>query len=192
MGDEEEEDEDTILTNSTSKLINLIIFLKRYVQENDSSNMKALVFVKRRYTAKIIYHILKRYARYDPDNFTITPDFMVGNNSTIPESIEAILENKWNRRVVERFRKNEINLIVASSVLEEGIDLQMCNLVLSYDSPETFRSYVQSKGRARNATSTYGILTSTADYSKLANKLRDYTAIDQILKDVRISAFYIK
>lgn len=180
--DDDEEDSSTILTNSSNKMVVLLNFIKNYVQNNDCTNMKALIFVKRRHSAKCIYHVIKKYAALT--DLPIVPDFMVGNNSTLPESIEAILDNKWNRQVVERFLKNKTNLIVASSVLEEGIDLQMCNLVLSYDAPETFRSYVQSKGRARMANSTYAIMVLNSQINALEISLREYEQIDRILKDV--------
>lgn len=170
--------------NASQKLVTLITYLKRHVRENDATQMKAIVFVQRRYTAKMIYHVLTRYAKSQPKQFNVVPDFMVGINNRIPESVDCILETKHNRSVVERFRKNEINLIVASSVLEEGIDLQMCNLVLCYDTPNSFRSYVQTKGRARKATSIYTIMVPHTDMNKLASKLVEYREIDIILKQV--------
>lgn len=162
----------------------LIAYLKHHVNQIDASTMKAIVFVQRRYTAKMIYHILTRYAKSNPAKFNIVPDFMVGANNQIPDSVDTILETKHNRSVVERFRKNEINLIVASSVLEEGIDLQMCNLVLCYDTPNSFRSYVQTKGRARKATSLYTMMVATSEQNKLISKLAEYREVDAILKKV--------
>lgn len=182
--DEDEEDDNTILLNASDKLKTLISFLRRHVNENDASKMKAIIFVQRRYTAKMIYHVLTRYAKANPDRFNVVPDFMVGTNNQIPESVDCILETKRNRSVVERFRKNEINLIVASSVLEEGIDLQMCNLVLCYDTPNSFRSYVQTKGRARQATSKYRIMVDASERNKLVSRLAEYREIDRILKEV--------
>lgn len=175
-------EDDKILTNATPKLMNLIAYLKKHVSTNDASKLKALVFVHRRYTAKCIYHVLQRYAASDPKTFPIRAEFMIGNNSQIPESIESILENKWNRKVVQKFERNEINLIVASSVLEEGIDLQSCNLVLSYDAPQTFRSYVQSKGRARHETSIYALMVGVSEYTKMSSKLLEYQLVDATLK----------
>lgn len=187
--DDDDNDEDDgsgedakILTNATPKLLTLICKLKQHLRDNDASQLKALVFVHRRYTAKCIYHVLQRYAACNPKTFPIRADFMVGNNSKIPESVEGILENKWNRKVVERFERNEINLIVASSVLEEGIDLQSCNLVLSYDTPKTFRSYVQTKGRARHETSVYILMVGISEDTQMCNKLKEYQLVDAILK----------
>lgn len=185
MGDPDEEDRSIIMEHLSPKMVSLITFLTKYTSECNVTEMKALIFVKRRHTAKCLYHVLKRYAASTTD-FPILPDFMVGNNSTLAESIEAILDNKWNRLVIDRFRKSDINLIVASSVLEEGIDLQMCNLVLSFDEPDSFRSYIQRKGRARMSTSTYATLVSDNEASKFLAKCVEYRQIDQVLRQYLI------
>lgn len=136
---------DRITRFSSQKLRHVIMCIEDHMKTCRSDELKGLIFVHRRYTAKTLYHILRLYSEVKSD-FDIKSDFMVGVNNRIADSIENILENKWNRKSLERFKKGEINLIVASSVLEEGVDLQMCNFVLSYDTPITFRSYIQSKG----------------------------------------------
>lgn len=40
-------------------------------------------------------------------------------------------------------------------MVEEGIDVQSCNQVVRFDSPQTLSSYIQSKGRARHKDSKY-------------------------------------
>jgi hypothetical protein len=37
--------------------------------------------------------------------------------------------HKQQTRVVEAFRRGELNLLIATSVAEEGLDIQPCNLV---------------------------------------------------------------
>lgn len=186
--DDEEifEDRSKILTNSSPKMQKLLCFLKQYVDSNPDNKLKALIFVKRRYTAKCIYHIIRRYANAHP-KVDIRPDFMVGIHNNMPEAIESILANKCNEQTLERFKRNEINLIVASSVLEEGIDLQACNLVVAYDSPETFRSYVQTKGRARMITSQYVLFTAHSVQVKLMQNIDMWKQVNTILKDVRLN-----
>ena len=45
-----------------------------------------------------------------------------------------------------KFRVGAMNCLVATAVVEEGLDIQRCNLVVRFDDIETLRSYVQSKG----------------------------------------------
>jgi endoribonuclease Dicer len=56
---------------------------------------------------------------------------------------------------MRRFLSGQTNVLVASDVLEESIDIQKCNLVVKFDVPKNYRSYVQSKGRAHHRSSKY-------------------------------------
>lgn len=176
------ESKESIIVNSSPKVKELLLFLTKYVQQNENSVMKCIVFVQRRRTAKILYHVIKRYAI--AANLPIHPDFMVGANTVLPEPIEIILQEKTNRRVLNKFSRNETNLIVASSVLEEGIDLQVCNLVIHLDIPKSFQSYVQTKGRARMANSFYVIFLPHSKEYSLTMKLKEWEQVDHILKEV--------
>lgn len=175
---------DGIIINSTQKVRTLIAILKNKFNATNEKNLQCLVFVNRRFTAKCLYHLFKRYAELEP-SFPIKPDFVVGVNSELPESIDDVLSLSMNKFAIDKFRKNITNCIFASKVLEEGIDLQMCNLVLMYDFPTTFRSYIQTKGRARTRNSDYIVLLPKSDV-QFVYKRDCYDAIDRKLKAVLI------
>ena len=48
-------------------------------------------------------------------------------------------------QVLRKFRQKEYNLLISTSVLEEGVDIPRCNLIVRFDLPKDYRSYVQSK-----------------------------------------------
>lgn len=52
----------------------------------------------------------------------------------------------------------QLNLLVATKVGEEGLDIQTCCLVIRFDLPETVASFIQSRGRARMPQSEYAFL----------------------------------
>jgi endoribonuclease Dicer len=172
-----------ILENSSDKVKKLLALLKKKFNDPDrEKDMQCLVFVERRSTAKVLYHALKAFANENQD-FPIVPDFMVGINNEMPESIEAIMNHSYNSIALEKFKNKETNLIVASSVLEEGIDLQMCNLVVMYDSPKVYRSYVQARGRARVDKSSYIVLVDAEKIDVFQNKVVNWQSVDKELKD---------
>lgn len=173
----------TILSNSSAQVQKLLIFLKQHTARERDTPLKALIFVQRRLSAKVLANIIRRFANAYPE-MGIKVDFMVGNNSRIPESIESYLTNKSNSKVLDKFRKGEINMIVATNVLEEGIDLQECNLVVAFDTPKHYRSYVQTKGRARMRNSDYVIMNPLAETEKLRNNIAQWKQINEILKKV--------
>ncbi|GAO17980.1 hypothetical protein UVI_02056110 [Ustilaginoidea virens] len=56
---------------------------------------------------------------------------------------------------MHRFRRGEINCLFATQVAEEGIDIPDCDLIVRFDLYDSPIQYIQSKGRARRANSTY-------------------------------------
>lgn len=52
----------------------------------------------------------------------------------------------------------QLNLLIATKVGEEGLDIQTCCLVIRFDLPETVSSFIQSRGRARMPLSEYAFL----------------------------------
>lgn len=176
-----------IYYNSTAKVQKLLVLLKS--QFNDPKNVKdlqSLIFVTQRSVTKCLYHLVKRYAEVDSD-FPIMVDFVVGVNSEIPESIDEVSNVNNNKEALVKFRKKEINVIVTTSVLEEGIDLQMCNLVIMFDHPTTFRCYVQSKGRARVRDSKYIVLVKNDETEKFISKRDEYNELDLELKKILLT-----
>lgn len=54
---------------------------------------------------------------------------------------------------VQKFHSGKVNVLVATSVAEEGLDIPDCNMVVRFDQCNTMIQYVQSRGRARQASS---------------------------------------
>ena len=56
------------------------------------------------------------------------------------------------------FRTGEKNLVVATSVAEEGLDIQACGNVIRWDIPPNMASWTQSRGRARKKRSSFVLM----------------------------------
>ncbi len=57
------------------------------------------------------------------------------------------MSQKEQLKVLERFRDGEINLLIATNVGEEGLDISECNFVIFYDNPPSAIRIVQRMGR---------------------------------------------
>jgi Fanconi anemia group M protein len=61
--------------------------------------------------------------------------------------------------VLEGFRNNEFNILVATQVGEEGLDIPECNLVIFYDCVPSVVPYIQRKGRTGQKELTMSSIT---------------------------------
>lgn len=83
-------------------------------------------------------------------------------------------------QVLRKFRAHETNLLIATSIVEEGVDIPKCNLVVRFDLPTEYRSYVQSKGRARAPVSNYIMLADSERTKTFEEDLTTYKAIEKV------------
>lgn len=68
----------------------------------------------------------------------------VGQSS---KGIDKGFSQKKQIEVLDGFRSNEFNVLVATQVGEEGLDIPECNLVIFYDCVPSVVPYIQRKGR---------------------------------------------
>lgn len=71
--------------------------------------------------------------------------------------------------------------MVATSVLEEGVDVRACNLVVRFDGIKTYCDYVQSKGRARSPNALYILMVPQEKLDNFLDVLASFHAIEQKL-----------
>lgn len=130
----------------STKVLVLYKFLRTTYQESDSQ--KCIVFVRRRFTAKSLYELLK-----DSVSPNLRLGILVGSRKGgAGDEKFTFREQMLN---VSRFRHGKLNCLIATSVAEEGLDVPDCNVVIRFDLYTTMIQYIQSRGRARHATSRY-------------------------------------
>ncbi|XP_058442684.1 endoribonuclease Dcr-1 [Malaya genurostris] len=126
--------------------------------QNDPDALCALIFCNSKFTARMLYTMFYESVRSDPHLNYINVQYTVDKTADpLTEPKEAEIEHRKQEEVLKRFRMHQCNLLIGTSVLEEGIDLPKCNLVIRWNEPVSYRSYVQCKGRAR-AAAAYHIM----------------------------------
>ena len=154
---------------------------------NSNGKLRGIIFTERRTTAVLLRDLLQKQSRECPDLKHICCDCVVGHNETKTGTYlrrEARMNIKRQEDVLSKFRQGTINLLVSTSVVEEGVDVPKCNLVIRFDFPQNLRSYVQSKGRARAKESQYLLLIPDDEKEKLEPQLREYNLLVKELETV--------
>ncbi|CAL4972547.1 unnamed protein product [Urochloa decumbens] len=117
-----------------------------FLSFSDFDRVRCLIFVDRKITARVIERTMKKIGRLS--YFRIS--FLTGGSS----SVDA-LTPKMQKDTLDSFRSGKVNLLFTTDVAEEGIHVPDCSCVIRFDLPKTTRSYVQSRGRARQKDSQY-------------------------------------
>ena len=160
----------------SAKIKSLLKILKIF-----RNNLNCLVFVQERIEANLIYRfLLLTSQKYEKEFGFLKPGFICGSPAK-----DFIRFDKNTTEFKRKFETKELNVMITTSVLEEGIDLPLCNIVIRYDFPSTFRSFIQSKGRARNANSFFLLMVD--ENNELLNwksLLSDYFKIEQLIINI--------
>ncbi|GAB4854001.1 helicase [Ancistrocladus abbreviatus] len=125
------------------KLYELIQILQLF---REGSQVLCLIFVDRIITAKVI----ERFVRKITSLSQFSVSYLTGSSSSIDS-----LTPKMQKKTLELFRTGKVNILFATDVVEEGIHVPNCSCVVRFDLPKTVRSYVQSRGRARQSGSLF-------------------------------------
>ncbi|XP_043930553.1 endoribonuclease Dicer [Protopterus annectens] len=144
-----------------------------------------IIFVERRYTAVVLNRLVKEAGKQDPELAYISSNFITGHGigKNQPRNKQMEVEFRKQEEVLRKFRAHETNLLIATSIVEEGVDIPKCNLVVRFDLPMDYRCYVQSKGRARAPISNYIMLADSEKIKTFEEDLKTYKAIEKILRN---------
>ncbi|PZC70491.1 hypothetical protein B5X24_HaOG215877 [Helicoverpa armigera] len=154
------------------------------MQQNPDA-LCGIVFMKEPLMAKILFMVLVDMSRSNPHLSYLSVQYCGTELPADPgtEPRECLRQGKRQEDVLKKFRMHECNLLLATSALEEGIDLPRCNLVLRWDVPPSYRSYGLCRGRARATRATAALLCSNSrdTTEMLLQNVATYRELDQII-----------
>ncbi|CEM07638.1 unnamed protein product [Vitrella brassicaformis CCMP3155] len=123
------------------------IFCDLWAEGGDGApGCKTLVFCETRLTTRVVYKYLKRRG-------IGKLGWIMGVNENSKDT-SVIMKAHRQRMTLDRFRKDPsdpkaIDTMVCTKVLEEGMDVPQCNLVIRFDPFKTPVEDIQGRGRAR-------------------------------------------
>lgn len=98
---------------------------------------------------------------------------------------------------IRNFRQGTLNLLISTSVAEEGLDIPECNLVVRYGLLTNEIAQQQASGRARAANSTYSVVAQKGGREERRELTNEYleeltgTAIAKV-QDMNVEVFSSK
>ncbi|XP_076297462.1 endoribonuclease Dcr-1 isoform X1 [Lasioglossum baleicum] len=147
----------------------------------DPDLLCGVIFVDKAFVAKILFYLLHDIAIHDEHLHFLSPLYTTERNPEDIYSKDVDVEHRKQEEVLKRFRIHECNLMISTSILEEGIDIPKCNFVMRYDFPKTYQSYVQCKSRAKAVDALHVILVPKTTSKECVWQLAQYHYVEKTL-----------
>jgi Fanconi anemia group M protein len=156
---------------------------KQFMQKPDS---KVIVFANYRETADRVTQELARIPGLRPVRF-------VGQSS---RGNDIGLSQKEQVEILEKFKAGEVNVIVATSIGEEGLDIPQVDLVVFYEPVPSEIRTIQRRGRTGRSAAGRVVMLVTTDtrdeayfYSARRKERKMHQELDRLRKELRQKIF---
>lgn len=144
------------ITDKVARLIALLV--AEFNGKSGGNQFSGLVFVEQRVGVSVLAEILREY----PDTREIFDvGTLVGTSDNSAKTGRLVYEPttlQEQKGTIEGFRRKTKNIVISTSVVEEGLDIPACHLVVCFSLPKNVKSFIQRRGRARQEKSTYYLM----------------------------------
>ena len=157
---------DTVSIMSEDSISDKARALIQFLSSCDKSTI-GIIFSKERSMAYMLYRLLSDHA--DACKlFRLGIVVGMSKRQVGKRDIFEFSRHEIQSKTLDKFRSGQINLLIATSVVEEGIDVPRCNLVICFNEPDNLKSFIQRRGRARLRESRLVVLLERSSTSRIA------------------------
>ena len=161
------------------KLTRLLEVLRAAQQRPDADAFRAIIFTDTKKSTVLLRDVIRRELP------CVRPHEFVGHAKTEGDNGRKIGQNtRVQDAILRGFRDGRYNVLVATNVAEEGLDIRECNLVIRYDTQFNPTAIIQSRGRARHRDSRFVIVLRRAQLQQYQETLKKEANMYTITKDL--------
>ncbi|KAF0991037.1 hypothetical protein HZS_5115 [Henneguya salminicola] len=182
----------------TNKLCSLVLLLcKHYpIRENPKmeceTHCNSLIFTKQRSSSCILSSVLNDLAAIESQSRNLSSrfscNFVVGVSTMnlhkkLVSGISDMNLKTVNSRL-ESFHYGAFKILFSTNVLEEGIDVRSCNVVIRLDKFSSLHSFIQSKGRIRQKESSFYIFEEEKYSTEIKQQISRYSLCENTIENI--------
>jgi len=160
--------------------------IKKIIKQNIESNPKTKIIIFSQYRSTVA-KICKEANKIKGINSRI----FVGQAKKITKSGESGLSQKEQHEIINQFKQGEINILCATSIAEEGLDIPEVNAVIFYEPIPSAIRKIQRAGRTARLMKGKLIMLITRNtrdeayyYSAFHKEKKMYKAIESMKQDL--------
>lgn len=140
------------------------------IRKNQKKGFQCIIFVEQRQVASCLSKVLEAIPELEG---LVRSAHLIGQGVSSDAMTNQAHFSKGDP--IKLFREKAINVLIATSVAEEGLDFPECDLVIRFDPLQHLVGYVQSRGRARSRASKYIVMIQQDNMAQLER----YRALQQ-------------
>uniref|UniRef100_A0A9J8A2Q8 RNA helicase n=1 Tax=Cyprinus carpio carpio TaxID=630221 RepID=A0A9J8A2Q8_CYPCA len=134
---------------------NSLAQLKTNILKEFSTRERArgIIFTRTRLSAIALCQWIQENPKFD--EVGVSASYLIGGGD---QSVVKPMTAAEQKDVLNKFRDGQINLLIATTVAEEGLDIAECNFVIRYCLVTNEIAMIQARGRGRAEDSSYTLV----------------------------------
>ena len=168
-------------------------FLDTFYQETENKH-RIIIFVDHRvvsnYLVKEVNNFFNEVFNSNKESntkFKALNIVGVSNSKKSTVSLKNTL-NELNEKLF-LFNNGKCQVLIATSTVEEGIDIKECDTIIVYTELKTVKSYIQMKGRARKKNAQFVMFTYNIEQTK--SKIQNFVDIIKLIRSKFVNKSFV-